>query len=306
MACPDCKDKNIVTPDYSQATPPTVAEGCEVCGAGGGLGGGIIPPSSGGSVVEVLPGIDILVDDNSYPGVYSFTVNANPYDALTGILTIGAYVLGVLQVGLVLAGKTVDEVRLTWTYNKTIVAQSLANDKGLSVPTLVAGDRDYTYTGIALTDLTEFILTGNDGLGRLGSIINKAIYVTFGNHILWGDYTDMINEDNTDIPALYADLLGQSIIISNTKSRSIVATGGQNRHQFYMLPARLGEVIFEYNTFVGGYIRLKVVSGVIKGILAGGDVETPISITNSEGETEDYYIYQSTNDDQENTTVNIS
>lgn len=308
MACPDCKDTNIVTPNYSEAQPPSVAEGCATCGTGVGGGGVIIPPDVNNSITIVDAGQDIAVDDNSYPGVYSFKVHYNPHIALTTALGLGAYIVGVLQSGLILLGETIDEVRLTWTYNKAVVVQNLTNDGGEIEPTLVVSDRDFTYTLLSIIANTSFTITGNDGAGRSSSIAIDTETIQFGDYVLWGDYTDMIGQLEANIAALYTDLLGQNIIISNTKGRSIFATGSTNRHQFYMLPKILGEVVFEKNNFVGGYVRLKVVSGVIKGILDGGDVETDISITNSAGYTQAYYIYQSTNDDQEDNVnpVNIS
>jgi len=300
----DCKNTNVITPVYSQATPPTVSNGCV---ASGGLGGGVIvPPSSGGgSVVIVESGDQILVEDNSYVGVYSFKVNANLYTAIVATLNIAAYILDTLQSGLILRGETVDEIRLTWSYTKTIISQSLANEdfsgppvEILTPPTLVIGDRDFTYTGEAVTDNLKFTLTGNDGEGQSGSVVNKSATLQFGNVITWGDYTDMLGQADTAIPALYADLLTQNNVVSNTKSRSFYTTGEENRHVFYILPKDLGEVIFSKNNLVGGYTRLKLVNGILKGLLDGGDVESDILITNSAGHQEAYFIYQSSNDDQ--------
>jgi len=219
MACPDCKDTNIITPNYSEATPPAIAEGCATCGSGFGAGV-IIPPDPNNSRTEVLAGVDMLVDDNSSPGVYSFTVNANPHLALITALTLGAYISDVLQIGLILLGRTIDEVRLTWTYNKAVVVQDLTNDGGEVEPTLVVADRDFTYTLLTIVANTIFTITGNDGEGRSGSIAIDNETIQFGDYILWGDYTDMIGQPEANISALYADLLTQSNIISNTKSNT--------------------------------------------------------------------------------------
>lgn len=304
MACDDCKDKNVATPVYTEASPPAVQQGCETCGSEGNIGGGgvILPPNQGGAgggnITEVLAGNQMLVDDNSYPGVDSFTVHYNPYTNLTTNLTATPYILGVLQSGLMLFGWLIDEVRLAWSYNKTIAAQALTNDGGLDVPALNVVDRDFTYLNEAIIAKLIFTMTGNDGQGQSGSIKTDTAVVDFGNHILWGDYNDMVNQPESEIVNLLTSLQGQSLIISNTKGRSIHATGGVNRYFFYLLPERLGEVIFSKNNFVGGFYRLKLVSGVLKTELAGGDVETDIVLTNPAGYAEKYYIYQTSQDNQ--------
>ncbi len=308
MACDNCKDKNIVTPIYTQATPPS-SKGCNVCGAGGiGGGGVIIPPGSGGSgggnITIVEAGNQISVDDNSYPGVDSFKVHYAPYTALTANISSLPYVGGILQSGLVLFGKIVDEVITTWSYNKANVAtQALTNDGGFTEPALVPADRDFTHTAIVLIVKTIFTITGNDGVGQTGSIASKTATVDFGNIIMWGDYTDMVGQLEAEIDNLVTSLLTQSTIISNTKARSVFATGGQNRNFFYLLPKRLGEVIFSKNNFVGGFYRLKLVSGALKSVLVGGDVESDIIIVNSAGYSEAYYLYQSSSDDQADAIV---
>lgn len=300
--CKDCKDNNVVTPNYSEATPPTIPKGCVTCSSGA-LGNIIIPPSGGGNTTLVEAGNQIAVDDNSYVGVDSFKVHSAPYTTLTLSLSLIAYVGAAAQGALVLFGKIIDSVELNWSYNKAVLSQVFTNDAGLNNPTLLVTDRTYTYTPTVISVKKTFELTGNDGEGQAGSIQVKNASVDFANYIMWGDYDDIINENESIIDTLVTDLLGQSIVISNTKGRSVFATGSTNRHFFYLLPTRLGEVIFSKNNFVGGFYRLKVVTGVIKSILDGGDVETDIIITNSEGYSESYYLYQSSSDDQADAVV---
>jgi hypothetical protein len=106
--------------------------------------------------------------------------------------------------------------------------------------------------------------------------------VAFYNYIYYGVST-ATTFDEADVEALATS------VISNTKGRTITETAGASDYIVYALPSRLGTVTFTVGGFEGGF-------------------ESPetVSLTNSAGFTEDYYVYRSTNADLGLTTVVIN
>lgn len=124
-----------------------------------------------------------------------------------------------------------------------------------------------TYTSPSVTTTKDFTLSVTDARGRT---LTSRTTAKFLNRIKWGK----TSESNMSA-AVVASLAFNEL--SDTKTREI-SVPVNNDYVVYALPKRLGTVQFEAGGFTGGF-------------------EDPVtlSITNSSGYTEDYYVYRSTN-----------
>ncbi len=283
-----------VIPDYAPAPPPD--SGCQDPSDRPIF---YIPPSSGGKVVEILAGDQIAVEDLSDATTYRFRVSADPYVALeTAITAIAPYISGVSALinGLALFGRTVDRVDLTWTQSKDVAAQSVSSSLGVfTPPSLTPAERTKSLTGLTITADTSFTITGNDGEGQPASIDSDTAFVRYGNYVRWGKGVDKLNGLASTLQALFDGLVGS--VNTNTRARSFNATGEENEHEFYFVPARFGEVTFQKGIFVGGFVRLKNVNGVLVQTVPDEETEDDILISNGYA-SENYYVYMSLYDNQ--------
>lgn len=251
--------------------------------------------SSGGRETEVTAGTRISVDDLSGIAKDIYRVNYVAYTPLVLTMLAKGYIADVLQSEPVLKGSTIDKIIIDWTKNKAVISQALTNNGGLTPPTLNITVETYEYTGLTITDDIQFTLSDDDGAFETESvqIINDSLI--FGNHRIWGD---ALTAEGIGIAAMQILLDTFNKDISNTKNKTVAATGGANNHFFYAYPKSLGEATFKKGIFEGGFIRLKVVLGIFKLDLIGGDVEQEFIYDNGNGFTEAYYIYMSTFDNQ--------
>ena len=112
---------------------------------------------------------------------------------------------------------------------------------------------------------------------------NTTHVVAFYNYVYYGVTT---KEDTF----LEADVEGLAdSVISNTKGRTVVIAPGATEYILYALPVRLGTVVFTVGGFEGGF-----------------QAPETVSVTNSAGFTEDYYVYRSTNLNLGSTTLVVS
>jgi hypothetical protein len=293
--CP-CETPEI--PDYFPAPPAD--DSCQGC-CDSNRPVFYEPPEAGlgSKPTEVIDGNQIQVDDLSDAFTYRFRPNYAPRISLVTDLTVFTpYIAGVnaLLNGLVLFGRTVDRVDLTWTENKTVVSQTVASDvPGFVPPTLLPGDRAKSLTGLSFTSDRFFTIAGDDGDLQPGSTDSDTEYVRFGNYVRWGFGVDKIGGLASTMQALFNGLAGS--INTNTRARSIFATGGVNQYMFYFVPARFGEVTFQKGIFIGGFVRLKNVLGTLYQTVPDGGVEIAIPINNGFA-SENYYVYQAIYDNQ--------
>ena len=121
--------------------------------------------------------------------------------------------------------------------------------------------------------------------------------------MIWGDYTNMTNQLVSQIPTLIADLASKNTEVKIVRINNIFATGLVNRKFFVIYPAAWGEAIFTKSGFEGGLIRLKNEAGTLVQTVITS--ESPITWTNEEGHTEEFYIYQSVYDNAEDLVTPI-
>lgn len=110
--------------------------------------------------------------------------------------------------------------------------------------------------------------------------------VAFYNYIYYGVLSKASGFTESDIESLTP---GSSPELSNTKSRTITVAPGSGEYIIYALPVRLGTVTFTVGGFTGGF-----------------SAPETVSITNSAGYTEDYYVYASENANLGSTTVVVA
>jgi hypothetical protein len=114
---------------------------------------------------------------------------------------------------------------------------------------------------------------------------------------MWIGYgLSKINQSSSGLEVFIESLQASSIRID--RFNTYFATGGVNEKHFVAYPVTFGLGTFTKGIFTGGYVRLKLVGGILKSELGISDVESDILITNSKGYTEAYYIYESLFDNQ--------
>lgn len=129
-----------------------------------------------------------------------------------------------------------------------------------------------------ITDNTTFTLEATD---ERGARTSKQTSIIFQNGVYYG-------VSNTDIKDSQG-ILSLSKVLSDSRNRNINVNCGNGQYIYYCLPSRLGACKFVVGGFEGGFSKTAT-----------------ISFTNSQGFTENYDIYKSTNTNLGNTTITIS
>lgn len=168
-------------------------------------------------------------------------------------------------------GSTVNNVKLSWSYNKQIVSQKL-NGSVIDVSL-----RTQTITENITTNKT-FTL---EATSTAGQIKNKSVSLTFLNGVYYGKSSRM-TYDGTLISSL-------TKVLSDSRSRTITVNAGSGEYIYYCVPERLGDCKFKVGGFDGGFSKVAT-----------------IDFTNNSNYTERYAIWKSDNENLGNTTIVIS
>lgn len=171
----------------------------------------------------------------------------------------------------ILRGTTIQTVKFDWGVNKTIVSQSINQGVGAITP---ATARTKTITGQSITNNTTYRLTISDGQNTA----TRDTSITFENYKYWGNSPKTYDQlTPTDIQAF-----SKEIKDAKAKSFSFQNNGG---YFYYLWRKTTGTITVK----LGGLTFTDWIGG-------NGQVPIPeISITNSAGGTETYYILQTTN-----------
>jgi len=292
--------QNPQTPNYAQPAP-LPNENCLGCGNKPFVYPPLVAGNGGsGKNVEVDAGYAIAVQDNSDSDTFRFKVSSAPQSALSVILSLVVKAAGVVKAQPILLGTIIDEWLPTWSYNRAVASQNLAIevqniDQGGDIPSLSSAARTADVnSNVSITDDATVTINGDDGSGNPGSTADATAQIQFANVVAWGDYTDLISSNVSDLQAIFD---GMNTSVQRTRGKTLYATGGANRHFYYFVPKRYGLVTFQKGIFIGGFIRLKNDSGVLVDDL-GTDTESDILLTNSLGFQEAYYVYESEYDNQ--------
>jgi hypothetical protein len=296
---------NPITPVYSK-TAPVINEGCVTAGSHNNQD--FYNPGISGRTAEVLAGREIDVDDLSDASVDRFRVHTDLTEQLTAALDIEIYSAGGIETLPVLTGKEIIRVLATWDYNQVIASQTITG--GVPTTVLDALDRLYDYTGLTVTSDISVILNGDTGEGFTPeSIATDTKIVTFGNYLAYGKGLSLDGLADTEAQTYLDSFVGLTQTETRTNRVSSVFGLGSTNEKFYiMYPKAWGLGTFQKGIFVGGFIRLKNVAGILKHTLGGGDTEIDLILDNGEGHTEAFYLYETFFDNQVDavTPINIT
>lgn len=200
-------------------------------------------------------GIDIVTMPNG-------EVRIQLYVGLTGSMTGG---------GVYEKGYNVSSVVLNWSYNKTLVSQTMVNPPlGSISPSL----RTATIGSTTTTD-TTFSVAGNDGKGST----TLSTSVVFRQRRWWG------TSANTNLTSSQIlNLSGNEFATSRAKTLTI---DGNGQYIWFSYPVSFGIASFRVN-----------------GLQNTSWIQNIVSHTNAFGFTENYYTYRST-DIQNGTGISI-
>lgn len=123
-----------------------------------------------------------------------------------------------------------------------------------------------------VTEDTSYLLEVSDG----STIDRKTVSVSFLNYIYYGAAAD------------FSTVTSLNNVLSDDINRRITVTAGAGQYIIYAFPSRLGSAQFFVDSFEGGF-----------------DAPVEQTLTNSQGYSETYKIYKSTNANLGTTTVEV-
>lgn len=173
-------------------------------------------------------------------------------------------------------GSTVNSVTLTYAMNKA--AQSMKLDGSAISNT----DQNGTVTkqGTWTADKT-FSMTATDEKDYTSPA--KTVTLRFYNNAVWGAATSPTTVNSAFVMGL------SNKTLTNSRARTISVNAGSGQHIWYAVPTRLGACTFTVGGFTGGF-----------------SMRETVSVTNSSGYTENYYVYKSDNAGLGSTSVVVS
>jgi hypothetical protein len=139
----------------------------------------------GGGLRYVVEGELPIVSEGPIPidGGEKFIVKYQPYTPLTLSLAITPSTLQ-------LRGNTIQDVSLTWSYNKAVTSQSIQRlSDGIESLSIEIRNRLYEDVNITHTNSVNersFRVTGNDGSGQAGGTQQQTRVINFANFIYKG------------------------------------------------------------------------------------------------------------------------
>lgn len=171
-------------------------------------------------------------------------------------------------------GTTVTEVTLSWSVNKIPTLLSIDGE------TIDVTQTGKTISGLALTydNNKTWTLSATDDRNATAT---KTTSITFCNGIYYGVGTVINN-----FTSAFVTGLSKKLQTSKAYDFTVNPTA---QYIYYAVPKRLGTVIFKVGGFQGGF-----------------EAPETVSVTNSSGYTEDYYVYRSTNQITGSTTVDVT
>lgn len=243
--------------------------------------------TAGGGGTTILNDLtDVVVPTPSANNVlmYNGTDWVNVPEGTTFSYSIASFSDGETATQLIGAGvwKAIGAISFTASYNNGATTSAYISKTGwtnlnLTTPfTSVVNTEAVNYPAVASS--VTFILHGAKGAETATATESVAFY----NYIYWGTSTKEDTYLESDIEGLATSS------ISNTKGRSFTENPANTYYIIYALPVRLGTVTFWVGGFEGGF-----------------QAPETVSVTNSLGFTEDYYVYRSTNEGLGSTTVTV-
>ena len=178
------------------------------------------------------------------------------------------------NVGTKERGSIITDITLSWKTNKTPTTLIL-DGESLDVNTI-----SKTINGLSITwdNNKTWKLDVTD---ERGATATKSVSITFCNGIYYG-----VGSIENNFDSAFVTSLTKRLQTSKAYDFTVNPTA---QYIYYAVPTRLGTVSFKVGGFEGGF-------------------ETPetVSVTNSSGYTENYYVYRSTNKITGSTTVDVT
>lgn len=182
--------------------------------------------------------------------------------------------------GVQVMGAKVNSVTLSWKINKKPSTLTLTD---ATVEATAEGSKTIDYSASPLTSSKTWTLTATD---ERGATATKTATLSFGNYIYYGAAKIPSTYNSAFVTALAKNQLLTSYVSTINDDLKDDGTG---LYAFYCSPVRLGKRTFKYGGFTGGF-----------------EEPVTVSVTNSAGYTENYYVYRSTNKAAITGTLTIS
>lgn len=192
-------------------------------------------------------------------------VNEIKSDFYYKAVSISSFTSSVTQAEM---GSVVDSVTLTYSINKTPDALTL---DGAQITPAKSGSEQLTGLGLTSNKTWTLVASDNGSSSYDPATSRKTATITFLNRVFYG-----ASAAGTVDSAFVSGL--SSKILTGSRSRTITVAAGSGEYIWYCVPVRLGTCSFKVRGFDGGF----------------EDAET-VSVTNSSGYTENYYVYRSSN-----------
>lgn len=197
------------------------------------------------------------------------TLEKNVADLMYKVISITGFSN---NIGTVELGSTLDNVTLSWAFNKTPTALTLDGmEQAVDAEGAVLKE-------LGLTAAKTWKLVATDERGATAS---KTTSVSFLNGVYYGVGAARDAYDS-------AFILGLTKTLRGSKLSSFTVDAGEGEHIYYCLPKRYGTCAFTVGGFDGGF-----------------DLMATIAFQNASGYSEDYYVYRSTNAGLGATTVGV-
>lgn len=176
-------------------------------------------------------------------------------------------------------GSTVDNVNLAWSYSKEPATLQL--DKVDVAKTNGVFNKGQNLTNLGLTANKTWTLTATDARNASST---KTTSVLFKLKRYWG----IGKPANADAITNEFVLGLEGNELSDNRVNNFTVTAADGNFIFYAIPASYGTPVFYVGGFEGGFSLVKT-----------------FDFTNASGHVESYNVYQSTNADLGQTTVNV-
>lgn len=182
-------------------------------------------------------------------------------------------------------GNSFRDVTVSWKLSKTPKTLNLkygvAND---TLTATVEGSKVISYGSAQTSGTFTYTLIATD---EKDATATKSVSFSFGNYIYYGAAQVPASYNSDFVKGLAKNQLLTGYV--STINDDLKDDGTGKIFAFYCLPSRLGTRKFTYGGFTGGF-----------------DLVATISVTNSAGYTESYYVYKSSNPAAITDTLTIS
>lgn len=178
-------------------------------------------------------------------------------------------------------GSTVSSVALSYALTKAAKTIKVNNASVSNTAASGTITRTGTWTGSTPQTKHDFVLSVTDE--RNWTAPTKTASLVFQNQVYYGAASVPSTLNSAFVTGL------TKVFDGNTRKRTVSVTAGSGKYIYYAVPTRLGTCTFTVGGFTGGFT------------LAG-----TVSVTNSSGYAENYYVYKSDNANLGSTSVVVS